>query len=471
MDLTAFPNLHPTQAAPAAAGPAAEEILTGLPPLPDDAVLRAWAALLRAYAGVDAVRFLVDDAAVEISATSGSISSIAPPELASQPANVTRVCLNSAPPAHSLALTFHYDRDAARGRLVSSAYLPGQHLRHMASQLRRCIAQASASSENSEPAEPQMSAALSVLNPHPEALEGPRLLHHLVRWAEHSAKPAIDYLGHDGQRTELPYASLDRVTTSLAIKISTHLTPARPHPVVPLLIPQCSDLYIAQLAILKAGGAFCPLNLDAPPERVKFIIEDVSANLVITTASLRDKIPPSENVHVLLVDDSYYDSETEDARDLPSPSSEDLAYVMYTSGSTGTPKGVGVSHFAATQSLLAHDRHVPAFSRFLQFAAPTFDVSVFEIFFPFFRGCTLVTCDRTDLLSDLPGMMRTLEVDAAELTPTVAGTLLQARKAVPKLKLLLTIGEMLSTQVVHEFGGNESQPSILWGMWAISEFH
>ncbi|OMP81947.1 Hydroxamate-type ferrichrome siderophore peptide synthetase [Diplodia seriata] len=484
MDLTAFPNLHSTQLPGPAGAVPAEEILAGLPQVPDETVLRAWAALLHAYTGVDAVRFLVDEAAVEVGATSGSISRLAPPQPASDLANVTRVCLSlvcrptqpfsasfpltlrQTPSAHPAALTFQYDRDAARGCLVSSAYLPGQHLRHMAQQLRRCIAQAHASSESSPP---PTDVALSVLNPHPEALEGPRLLHQLVQWAGHSARPAIDHLGHDGKRSELSYSTLDRVTTSLASTILLYLTPSRPHPVVPLLVPQSPELYIAQLAILKAGGAFCPLNLDAPSERVKFIIEDVSAKLVITTPSLRDKIPPGNNVHVLLLEDGCYSVDPAGSAELPSPSSDDLAYVMYTSGSTGTPKGVGVSHFAATQSLLAHDRHIPSFSRFLQFAAPTFDVSVFEIFFPLFKGCTLVTCDRTVLLNDLPAAMRTLEVDAAELTPTVAGTLLQTRNAVPKLKLLLTIGEMLSTQIVQEFGGSEAQRSMLWGMYGPTE--
>ncbi|OJD40019.1 peptide synthetase [Diplodia corticola] len=484
MDLTAFPNLHSTHApGPAGAAPA-EEILPGLPQLPDEAVVRAWAALLHAYTGVDAMRFLVDDAVVEVGAMSGTISRLAPPQPASHLANVTRVYLDvvchatqfssanppltlwQTPSAHPAALTFQYSRDAARGRLVCSAYLPAQHLRHMAQQLRRCIAQAHAASEILPP---QPALALSVLNPHPEALRGPRLLHDLVRWADYAARPAIDFLGHDGKRTELSYSTLDRVTTSLASIIRSYLAPSRPHPVVPLLVPQSPELYIAQLAILRAGGAFCPLNLDAPPERVKFIIQDVSARLVVTTPSLRDKIPLGDNVHVLLLEDGCYNADSAGPAELPSPSPEDLAYVMYTSGSTGTPKGVGVSHFAATQSLLAHDRHIPSFSRFLQFAAPTFDVSVFEIFFPLFKGCTLVTCDRTALLNDLPAAMRTLEVDAAELTPTVAGTLLQTRNAVPKLKLLLTIGEMLSTQIVHEFGGSEVQPSILWGMYGPTE--
>lgn len=94
---------------------------------------------------------------------------------------------------------------------------------------------------------------------------------------------------------------------------------------------------------------------------------------------------------------------------------------------------------------------------------------MFEIFFTFFRGSTLVCCERSRLLSDLPSAIRRLKVDASELTPTVAAGLLQRRANVPSLKLLLTIGEMLTPAVVQEFGGDESKASILWGMYGPTE--
>ncbi|KAI8263945.1 Nonribosomal peptide synthetase 2 [Colletotrichum sp. SAR 10_98] len=224
------------------------------------------------------------------------------------------------------------------------------------------------------------------------------------------------------------------------------------------------------LAILKAGGAFCPLHLDAPPERVRFILQDVAAKVVIVSRDLASKIPQDDQERTILIVDE------DRLEDFPAPkipesetTPQRLAYIMYTSGSTGTPKGVGVSHEAATQSLLAHNKHIPSFRRFLQFASPTFDVSVFEIFFPLFRGCTLVSCDRGRMLNDLPDVIRTLRVDACELTPTVAGSLLRLRQNAPGLRLLLTIGEMLTEAVVNEFGGSEEAESILWGMYGPTE--
>ncbi|UNI17970.1 NRPS [Purpureocillium takamizusanense] len=309
---------------------------------------------------------------------------------------------------------------------------------------------------------------LSILNANPKKVPGPQLLHHLV--APPSDSQAVEHLAH-GQRISFTYRRFHGSAECIAKRITNELTlgeGSEGELVVPLLIRQCPLLYISQLAILKVGGAFCPLNLDAPPERIKFILKDVSASVILTTADLAPKIPVDAGVRIIQVDDIDITSNSGAAK-LREPGPDDLAYVMYTSGSTGTPKGVGISHSAATQALLAHNRHVPHFSRFLQFAAPTFDVSVFEIFFPLFRGSTLISVHREEMLDDLPRILRHMNVDACELTPSVAGSLLRTRDQAPGLKLLLTIGEMLNARVVGEFGGGPSRNSILWAMYGPTE--
>ncbi|GAP86763.2 putative non-ribosomal peptide synthetase [Rosellinia necatrix] len=325
---------------------------------------------------------------------------------------------------------------------------------------------------------------LSILNAEPRRLPGPCLLHQLIPPTGNNGRStAIDFLSKNGRHIMLSYPELHTTSLALAHTISSALRSVQPSPpstagfqgplIIPILSPQSPQLYVAILAVLKAGGAFCPLSIEAPPDRVRFILEDVEAKVVLVNRNLASRLPADDNKYkIVFIDDVLDVSETGGdslATVCPDPRAEDLSYVMYTSGSTGTPKGVAVSHLAATQSLLAHDRHVPPFSRFLQFAAPTFDVSIFEIFFPLFRGATLVGCDRAEMLTDLAGILNKMEIDACELTPSVAGSLLKQRSRAPGLKLLLTIGEMLTEPVIREFGGDECKTSILWGMYGPTE--
>ncbi|KAM0721188.1 hypothetical protein Q7P37_003475 [Cladosporium fusiforme] len=316
-----------------------------------------------------------------------------------------------------------------------------------------------------------MASQLSILNPFPQKLPGPSLLHHLVQQANSGNTPALDYLDDRGERHRTSYETLHVKSSTLASHLrQLRINSSQPDDrrfIVPVFIGQCPELYMTQLAILKAGGAFCPLTLDVPEERLRFILQDASATVLVTTSELKDRLPQLENVSVVVADESMQGSECEaPAVEIDSKST---AYVMYTSGSTGQPKGVLLSHSSATQALLAHDRHIPEFSRFLQFASPTFDVSVFEIFFPLFRGCTLVVCERKRMLNDLPATINDLDVDAAELTPSVANSLLSGRASVPGLKVLLTIGEMLKQAVVEDFGGSADEPAVLHGMYGPTE--
>ncbi len=309
---------------------------------------------------------------------------------------------------------------------------------------------------------------LSILNRHAPTIPGPVLLHELVQASSNS--PAVDFLENGSARRMYAYTTLHMLSDKLAraiLEVSTQVENSSP--IIPVLLPQCPELYIALLAVLKAGKSFCPLGLDTPSERLNFILQDISADVLISTSTLSTQITLTKDVRYMLVDCLLTEQNQQPGIDLPCVNPTDLAYVLYTSGSTGLPKAVSMSHRAVTQSLLAHDRHIPEFSRFLQFAAPTFDVSIFEIFFTWFRGRTLVGCTRAQMLDDLPGCIQDLEVDAAELTPTVVSNLLSDRSSVPGLKLLLTIGEMLNQHIIDEYGGDDSRESMLWAMYGPTE--
>jgi amino acid adenylation domain-containing protein len=309
---------------------------------------------------------------------------------------------------------------------------------------------------------------LSIINPHPCLLRGPVLLHDLV--ASSSTATAIDFLEDGSKRRTFSYKTLHTLSDALAQKITRSLEKLEnASSIIPVLLPQCPELYIVLLAILKAGKAFCPLSLDTPAERLSFILDDVSADLIITNSVHDEKFHIPSHIATLHVDQESFREGEHSLNTPPHTHTNNLAYVLYTSGSTGLPKAVCVSHRAATQSLLAHDRHIPRFTRFLQFAAPTFDVSVFEIFFPWYRGCTLSGRTRARMLDNLPETIRLLDIDAAELTPTVVSNLLEGRSSVPSLGLLLTIGEMLTRDVIEQYGGSDTNEGILWAMYGPTE--
>ncbi|THZ83356.1 peptide synthetase [Aureobasidium pullulans] len=295
----------------------------------------------------------------------------------------------------------------------------------------------------------EMDDTLSILNPVPTRLDGPKLLHELISGPGKSGT-ALEYLDADGETTKLSYADLHRKANTLARRLAQIRREASlgTPGIVPIYIPQCPSLYISQLAILKSGAAFCPLNLDVPEERLKFILKDTAAAILLTTTAMRASLPDLADVTIVAVDDEPSSSDSdldtsEPSEDQPAcTNSSPLAYIMYTSGSTGLPKA---------------------------FASPTFDVSVFEIFFPWFRGSTLVSVERGRLLGDLPGTITALNIDAAELTPSVAASLVRTRDNVPTLRTLLTIGEMLNPQVIQQFGGSADKPGILYGMYGPTE--
>ena len=108
---------------------------------------------------------------------------------------------------------------------------------------------------------------MSVLNPRPQKLSGPTLLHHLVRDDISDDTPALDYLNENGERHCTTYRQLHGASDDLARRLRT-LRDRSGHPpterfIVPIFIGQCPELYITQLAILKAGGAAAGLTAAA----------------------------------------------------------------------------------------------------------------------------------------------------------------------------------------------------------------
>ena len=151
------------------------------------------------------------------------------------------------------------------------------------------------------------------------------------------------------------------------------------------------QLLVGLLAIIKAGGAYVPLDPDYPAERLAYMLKDSGVHLLLTQTALLAQLPTAEGVCVIAMDSLHLDSWPTQAPGLHLHG-DNLAYVIYTSGSTGQPKGVGNTHGALAERLqwMQATYQLNETDVLMQKAPISFDVSVWECFWPLITGCRLV---------------------------------------------------------------------------------
>ncbi len=150
------------------------------------------------------------------------------------------------------------------------------------------------------------------------------------------------------------------------------------------------ELVVALLGILKAGGAYVPLDPDYPRDRLDFMLQDAGTDVLLTQSHLRDRLPSHQGQVLCL--DTGWDATPDQPFTPPALNPEHLAYVIYTSGSTGRPKGAQNSHRAISNRLLwMQDAYrLTPDDTVLQKTPYSFDVSVWEFFWPLITGARLV---------------------------------------------------------------------------------
>ncbi len=186
---------------------------------------------------------------------------------------------------------------------------------------------------------------------------------------------------------ELTYAEVNARANRLA-----HLLLDRgagPERVVALAVPRSLEMIVAELAVLKAGAAYLPIDVDYPGDRIAYMAEDAAPVCVVTTRDVEAKLP-AVLPRVLLDDAALARMSTEDPEVAITP--ENAAYVLYTSGSSGRPKGVVLQHSGVAKLVATQVERfgVGPHSRVLQFASPSFDVAFWDLCLGLLSGGRLV---------------------------------------------------------------------------------
>ncbi|HEX9937882.1 MAG TPA: amino acid adenylation domain-containing protein, partial [Longimicrobium sp.] len=184
---------------------------------------------------------------------------------------------------------------------------------------------------------------------------------------------------------------------------------------VGLCLERGPELMVGVLGILKAGGAYVPLDPAYPAERLAYMLEDSAARVLLTQASLAERLPAG-GATVVRLDADAAEIERESGERLRVPAGPgNLAYVIYTSGSTGRPKGVAMPHRPLVNLLAwqAASGRAPAGAVTLQYTSISFDVSFQEIFATWCAGGTLVLVSE-EVRMDSSQLARLLEAEGVE---------------------------------------------------------
>ena len=204
-------------------------------------------------------------------------------------------------------------------------------------------------------------------------------------------KPAIVYQGKP-----LSYRELNEKANSLAYKLKSKYDVKLDEAVV-ILMDRSHELIIAILGVLKAGGAYLPIDTNMPVERVNTILEDVKARVVLTgdeAADIRYAVP-----HLIPITGKYLSEESNHRNFNVGKRSSNLAYILYTSGSTGTPKGSMIEEKSVIRLVMNTNYYgFDDSGRMFSTSSISFDGTTLDLWGTLLNGGTLYLEDTEDYL-------------------------------------------------------------------------
>ncbi len=343
-----------------------------------------------------------------------------------------------AAPGEELELRFNFDRSrfeqAAMERIAD----------HLATLLEAMSANPEARvAELSMMSDSERRLVVDEWNQTSSAFPSDRCLHELF---DEQARRTPDAAAVTFEGETLTYADLSRRAARLAGALRRRAV--GPEVLVGIALDRSPDMVVAILAVLKAGGAWVPIDVEQPADRIEFVLNDACPKVVVTNGTRRADLPAGFEVVDVNDETVAGDREATDAEPRP----ENLAYVIYTSGSSGRPKGVLIEHRGACNLAFAQAKlfGVEQGTRMLQFAAPTFDAAVSEIFVTLLNGGTLVLARREQLIGqDLAEFLRSAAINVVTLPPSVLATLPDTE--LPELRTLVVAGEACPAELARRW--------------------
>ena len=252
------------------------------------------------------------------------------------------------------------------------------------------------------------------------------------------------------QDVKLTYKELNEKVNQLAYYLIKHHN-IKPDSLITLLLDRSEYMIISILGVLKAGAAYVPMDPEYPDDRIKYIINDTKADVVITNEIYNKKVNKiNKKVSTIAIDDSIQEL---DKYPITNPiveelTSNNLAYVMYTSGTTGKPKGVMIAHFTCVNRIIymVQLNNLKPNQTLLFKTSIVFDVSFSDIFSCLISRAKLVITKQLFSITELEKKLNN-KVSIAHFVPSQL-LAIQNKVALDKLDSIMFSGEALRSEII-----------------------
>lgn len=272
--------------------------------------------------------------------------------------------------------------------------------------------------------------------------------------AKYSENTAINF-----KNKSITYSQLNSKSDKLAEKLK--INGSESGKFIGILMKRSIDTFISMIAILKSGNAYIPLDPSYPIDRINYILNDCSAEYLITKSDFNINEINEQNPNCKIIiykdEDENFNNELKDNLNINienkrSNLCNQLAYAIYTSGTTGVPKGVKISHSSICNLIKAESLiyNIQPDDRILQGFSIAFDASLEEIWMAFFSGASLVIASE-EVMKSGPEITTFLNENKVSIFSTVPTLLSILEEDVPTLKLLILGGEVCTKELISSW--------------------
>ncbi len=273
----------------------------------------------------------------------------------------------------------------------------------------------------------------------------------------------------------LSYARLDKITNSLARSLMKK--GVTKECIVPIIMERSHRLIIAMLSIMKAGGAYLPIDPDYPRDRIIYMLEDSNAKLIVSETKYIEELQAGISA-LNIEDDMIYDTDDSTVNNTIEPN--DLLYVIYTSGTTGNPKGVLIEHrgIVNLKNHFQRDFRVKSSMRVLIFASPSFDAFESEMYMALLSGAQLHITSKEILMDPktLNAYLADHKINIITLPPYIADKLELDSSS---LELVVTAGseskklmaDKIGKQIRYINAYGPTEDTVCTTVWEYGQFY